>query len=130
MFQLAILKDSVRIAPSAFGKEFQQAIVDELNSKYSNRIVHNLGLCVCVYDLLAIEDPIVHPGEGASFIKGISLATLIAIVKFRLTIFRPFVGELCVGKVQSCDEDGLRISVGFFDDIFVPFACMKPNTAL
>ena len=70
MFQLAVLRDTVRVAPSCFGKDFQQAIIDELNGKYANRIVHSLGLCICIFDLVKIDDPIVHPGEGAAIVKG------------------------------------------------------------
>lgn len=117
MFQLASLSDSVKVEPNALGKDFQQAITDELNTKYSNKIVHDLGLCICLYDLAHFEDPIVFPGEGAIFTR----------VEFRLMIFRPFIGEVLQGKVQSCDEDGIRISVGFFDDIFVPNTCLKSD---
>jgi len=50
------------------------------------------------------------PGDGACR----------TFVKFRYIVFRPFLNEVIVGKVRSCSKDGLRISVDFFDDIFVP----------
>lgn len=115
MFQIATLVDSVRVAPKNFGKEFQLAITDELNSKYSNKIVANLGLCVCVFDLVEIEDPIIHPNEGGAFIR----------VKFRLILFRPFVGEILVGKVKSSDAEGIKVTLGFFDEIFIPASLLQ-----
>ncbi|KAK9087155.1 hypothetical protein Syun_029549 [Stephania yunnanensis] len=42
------------------------------------------------------------------------------IVVCRLLMFRPFVGEVLSGKVDSSDVNGLRLSVGFFKDIYVP----------
>ena len=35
-------------------------------------------------------------------------------------MFRPFLNEVLIGKVRSCTAEGLRVSVDFFDDIFVP----------
>ena len=34
--------------------------------------------------------------------------------------FRPFLGEILVGKISSSNEKGIRVSIGFFDDIFIP----------
>ena len=28
-----------------------EALILEINKKYVNRVVHNLGLCICVFDL-------------------------------------------------------------------------------
>lgn len=55
---------------------------------------------------------------------------MIVKVKFRLVMFRPFVGEVLEGKVRSSSEEGIHVSLGFFDDILVPPACMQPNTLL
>lgn len=39
---------------------------------------------------------------------------------FRLVVFRPFVGEVLVGWVSSCTEEGLNVKMEFFDDIHIP----------
>jgi len=39
---------------------------------------------------------------------------------FRLVVFRPFVGEILIGWVSSCTEEGLNVKMEFFDDIFIP----------
>jgi DNA-directed RNA polymerase III subunit RPC8 len=98
MFLLSCMKDNVKISPSSFGKPQSQAIIECLNEKYSNRVVYNLGLCVSVWDLVEIEDPIVYPGEGGSFVK----------VTFRMAIFKPFIGQVLVGKVKYSDEEGIK----------------------
>ena len=41
-------------------------------------------------------------------------------VKFRMIFFRPFIGEVLKGTILSCNEEGIRISLYFFDDVFVP----------
>ena len=71
-------------------------------------------------------------------------------VIFRLVVFRPFASEVILAKVKSSDEDGVRrtsshmllahscyfydldcsVSVGFFDDIYVPLVYLPEPSAL
>mmetsp|Transcript_24594 Transcript_24594/g.36221 ORF Transcript_24594/g.36221 Transcript_24594/m.36221 type:complete len:158 (+) Transcript_24594:128-601(+) len=37
-----------------------------------------------------------------------------------MVVFRPFIGEIIVGKIAACREDGIRVSLDFFDDIVIP----------
>ncbi|XP_057828196.1 uncharacterized protein LOC131039436 isoform X2 [Cryptomeria japonica] len=41
-------------------------------------------------------------------------------INFRLIMFRPFIGEVLVGKLKKSDKSGIYLSLGFFDDIHVP----------
>jgi DNA-directed RNA polymerase III subunit RPC8 len=68
--------------------------------------------------VLEAADPYVHLGEASAIVK----------VKFRLVVFRPFVGEILEGTVRSSSEEGIHVSVSLFDDILVPPACMQSNT--
>lgn len=45
-----------------------------------------------------------------------------------MIVFRPFVGEVLVGRIRSCTEEGLSVSLTFFDDIFIPAHCLQPGT--
>ena len=63
-----------------------------------------------LFDLLEIGDSLILAGDGCCH----------TFVKFRFIVFRPFKGEILIGKVRSCSQDGLRVSVDFFDDIFIP----------
>ena len=73
-----------------------------------------------MFDVLEADDPYVHSGEAAVIVK----------VKFRLVVFRPFVGEVLEGKVRGSSEEGIHVSLGFFDDILIPPTCMQPDTVL
>jgi DNA-directed RNA polymerase subunit E'/Rpb7 len=35
-------------------------------------------------------------------------------------VFRPFVGEVMVGKIRACTKEGIQVSLEFFDDIIIP----------
>jgi DNA-directed RNA polymerase III subunit RPC8 len=41
-------------------------------------------------------------------------------VVFRYIVFRPEIGSLVNGKIKSCSRDGIFVTLGFFDDIFIP----------
>ncbi|KAJ6457153.1 RNA polymerase III subunit Rpc25-domain-containing protein [Mycena vitilis] len=118
MFQLAILKDTVAVHPSDFGGPPEQALIAELNKKYANRILHDVGLCLCVFDITEAGEGKVRYGDGFLWYK----------VIFRMVIFRPFTSEILLAKVMSSDHNGIRLSLGFFDDIYVPVAYLpQPN---
>lgn len=51
------------------------------------------------------------------------------VAKFRLLVFKPFAGEVLVGRIRSCTEEGISVSLTFFDDIFIPSHCLQPGTA-
>ena len=58
----------------------------------------------------------------------VPLVSIYFKVQFRLVVCKPFLGEVLVGKIVSCDEDGIRVGLGFFDDIFIPTGFMKQGT--
>lgn len=41
-------------------------------------------------------------------------------VRFRLIMFRPFVGEVIAARLKRSDVNGLPLLLGFFDDIYIP----------
>lgn len=111
MFILSKLKDLVRIPPDQFHRDGVSAITHELNVKYSNKIIPHVGLSVCIYDLLEVDEGQLRPGDGSSYIN----------VTFRCVVFKPFVGEILTGWIKKIDSEGIRVStLGMFDDIFIP----------
>jgi len=119
MFVLSIIKDTIAILPTNFGVPPEQALVAEINKKYANRVLHDVGLCICVFDLVEAGEGKVRYGDGCLWYK----------VRFRMVVFRSFASEVILAKVKSSDEDGIRLSVGFFDDIYVPLAYLPQPSA-
>uniref|UniRef100_A0A6M2DMN0 DNA-directed RNA polymerase III subunit RPC8 n=1 Tax=Xenopsylla cheopis TaxID=163159 RepID=A0A6M2DMN0_XENCH len=109
MFILSEFKDVIRITPDLFNIPLKEAIIDELNAKLANKVVLNVGLCIALFDIIEIKDSIIQPGDGSSFTE----------VKFRYIVFRPFIDEIIIGKIKSCNNDGVQVSLGFFDDILI-----------
>ncbi|CAL8274920.1 unnamed protein product [Lota lota] len=110
MFVLVEMVDTVRIPPWNFHKKLNDAITEELNKKLANKVVYKVGLCVCLYDITKLDDSYIFPGDGASHTK----------VDFRYVVFHPFLDEILVGKIKYCSQEGVYVTMGFFDDILIP----------
>ncbi|RCH87315.1 DNA-directed RNA polymerase III subunit RPC8 [Rhizopus azygosporus] len=118
MFILSELEDTVKIVPNDFKKDDINAVTDVLNEKYANKVVQEVGLCICVHDILHMSEGFILYGDGCSYIK----------VTFRLVVFRPFIGEVMVGKIKSSSPAGVVVTLGFFDDILIPGAALQPGS--
>ncbi|XP_004071834.1 DNA-directed RNA polymerase III subunit RPC8 [Oryzias latipes] len=110
MFVLVEMVDTVRIPPWCFHRQLNEAVAEELNKKLANKVVFNVGLCICLYDITKLEDSYIFPGDGASHTK----------VHFRFVVFHPFLEEILVGKIKYCSQEGVHVTMGFFDDILIP----------
>lgn len=110
MFVLAEMRDTVKIEPKKFKNKLSVCIAEELNRKLSNKVFLNVGLCIALHDILEIGDSYILSDDGSSHTK----------VRFRYVVFRPFMEEILVGKIRSCNSEGVHVSMGFFEDIFIP----------
>ncbi|XP_064644259.1 DNA-directed RNA polymerase III subunit RPC8-like [Lineus longissimus] len=109
MFVLTEMKDTVRIPPRLFNINLYDGIVESLNKKFANKVVHNVGLCIALWDVTTVEDSYIFPGDGSSH----------TVVHFRYVVFRPFMEEILQGRIKSCSKEGVHVTLGFFDDILI-----------
>ncbi|KAI4347640.1 hypothetical protein L6164_008434 [Bauhinia variegata] len=110
MFYLSRIEHTLPLPPHLLSLPIHEAIHKELEKLFLDKVIANLGLCISVYDIRSIEGGFIFPSEGAPTYT----------VVFTLVVFRPFVGEIISAKLLSSDADGLRLTLGFFDDIYVP----------
>lgn len=110
MFVLSEIEDTISVHPSCFSQSALVSISDRINAKYANKILVDVGLCISLFDITKCSEGKVRYGDGCLYHH----------VVFRMVVFRPFAQEILVGKVKSSDETGVRLSLGFFDDVYVP----------
>lgn len=110
MFYLSLIEHTLRLPPHLLNLSLDEAIKIELETLFLDKVIAKLGLCISVYDIRSIKGGFIFPGDGGSTYT----------VDFRLIMFRPFVGEIIVAKLKESDANGLRLSLGFFDDIYIP----------
>ncbi|KAK9837413.1 hypothetical protein WJX81_000629 [Elliptochloris bilobata] len=109
MFITTKLQDNVRVEPADLGRPLAEAVTSCLKRSLINKIIPDIGLVVTLYDLLDVQGGHIYPSDGAAHYE----------VTFRVLVFRPWVGEIIVGRLLSSDQRGLRMSLDFFDDIHI-----------
>jgi DNA-directed RNA polymerase subunit E'/Rpb7 len=73
MFALAVVTDSIRIHPkSSQSCSLLQSVTASLDARFCNRVLSGVGLVLKVFDVLELEEPIIHAGESHSTVKGTS----------------------------------------------------------
>ncbi|XP_042028211.1 DNA-directed RNA polymerase III subunit RPC8-like isoform X1 [Salvia splendens] len=118
MFFLSEIEHTLMLPPHLLNRPLDEAIKEQLDLIFLDKVIDKHGLCVSVYDIRSISGGFILPGDGASTYT----------VKFRLVMFRPFVGEIIIARLKESTVDGLRLSLGFFDDIYVPVPFLfSPN---
>ena len=100
----------IQISPQDFEKPSAQALEDNINAKYADKVIHKHGLCLGLFDILSTSEGLIGHGTGIVNVN----------VDFRLIVFRPFRGEILQGRITANNFEGIRISMDFFDDIWVP----------
>ncbi|WLF78018.1 DNA-directed RNA polymerase III complex subunit Rpc25 [Lodderomyces elongisporus] len=117
MFILSEIEDLIRIPPQSFNIPIQHSLTDELNKKYANKVIPNLGLVITTWDLLDIKDGLLKPGDGGSYVS----------VRFRCIVFKPFRGEVLTGWITENNAKGIKVRLEFFDDIWIPAEYLFEN---
>lgn len=62
--------DLVIIDPQDFSKCTVDALEDQINTKYANKVVYNVGLCICLWDILKVSEGMVGHGSGSAHVNG------------------------------------------------------------
>ncbi|EOR00222.1 hypothetical protein E3P92_02914 [Wallemia ichthyophaga] len=110
MFILSLVKDTIPVIPSNLNLEPSIAIRDSINSKYSNKILQDVGLSISLHSIIQSSQGYLQHSNGNVYYK----------VTFNLLVFRPFIGEILLAKVKSTNQHGIIASIDFFDDIWIP----------
>jgi hypothetical protein len=66
--------DTAPVHPHSSGVPAETARKGQLNKKYANRVLHDVGLCIWVFDLVECGVGKVRCGDGFLWYKGASLA--------------------------------------------------------
>ena len=70
MFHLARLTDIIKLEPHTFVSASLEALESQINAKYSNRVLLNVGLCLIVFDFIHVGDSMIGQGDGAAYTHG------------------------------------------------------------
>ena len=131
MFFVHKVHDTILIPAANLSLPTEQAIYNEIDQRYPNRVLMDVGLVIARYNnnmskdngdttpSLTVSHGVCVPGQAGAHHH----------CSFRLIVFRPFVEEVCVGRILRSDEKGVFVTLGFFEDIFIPaYWMLKPSS--
>lgn len=105
MFYKTELRDHIRVPPSLFGIDLDDAVIKRIKAKYSGFISKELGIVIDVSEVDDIGEGIIVPGDGASYYD----------VKFKLLTFKPELQEVTMGKIREIADFGAFMTLGPID---------------
>jgi DNA-directed RNA polymerase III subunit RPC8 len=151
MFFVHRVTDTLAIPPTALAMDTKVAVEQAIDDLYPGRIWLDLGLVVSRYHPLknftswdesgsdneetngrtrkkqrtaADDEIVVGPGVCVA-----GQAHVHVTATFSLVLFRPFLEEVCIGRIVGSNARGIQISIGFFDKIYVPaYWMLRPST--
>jgi len=118
MFYEMKITSNLHIPPSKFRDKHIDEIMEKIQTSYCNKVIPNYGLVVCVTKIDSIDDPLIAPDTGGTYVQ----------TTFRLAMFKPYDGEVILGTVANQDPSGIQVRIGkFYQDVFIPNTNLEPR---
>ncbi len=105
MFYEVELKGHIRVPPSSFKMDVEDAILQQLNIQFKDYISKDFGIVMAVSEIVDIGEGIIIPGDGAAYYETI----------FKLYTFKPELQEIILGDITQIEDFGAFINLGPID---------------
>jgi DNA-directed RNA polymerase subunit E' len=102
MYYTVEVKDHIRVPPTEFDKDLNDAVIGQVKEKFSGFISKELGYVIDVIKLNEVNDGIIIPGDGAAYYKA----------SFELLVYIPELQEVVYGKIKDITDFGAFITLG------------------
>jgi DNA-directed RNA polymerase subunit E' len=107
MYYIKVIEDRIRVPPSMFGSDMDEAALRILRERYEGRIFKELGMVLSVDKAHVVSDGVVIPGDGSAYYT----------VEFDALTFLPTVNEVYRALVKEIVEFGAFASIGPFQGL-------------
>jgi hypothetical protein len=84
MFTLVRLKDAIPVPACELDKPRPLAVANQIELKYSNRVVTDVGLCVCLHEILELKDGLIYVSDSSVHIR----AEFTLVIEYPEFVFR------------------------------------------
>lgn len=105
MFYKIKAEDFIRVKPSDFEMDVEEAVKKNIISKFAGYISEELGVVIDVDEIIEIKDGVIIPGDASNYYKTI----------FSLITFSPEMHEVLNGSIKDIEDFGAFIDVGPLD---------------
>lgn len=105
MFKILTLRDEVRVPPTKFDLDLDQAVKESLQESLEGKINPDLGVFLTITEVLSIGEGKIIPEDGAIFYPA----------EFKALVYRPELNEIVLGEVVDITEFGAFTRIGPLD---------------
>ena len=88
-----------------------QILLDIITQKYNDRVFPKFGLLIDLYDIVKAYECKSIPDIPVAYAR----------VCFRYIVFNPPIGSVWEGSIINCNEEGIQLTLSFFNEIWIPF---------
>ena len=82
-----------QVAPGTFNGDSLDVLTAQIEAKFADRVIANVGLCISLHSYESIGDPYVYPSDGAAHYK-VSIHKHTTCMLLRRTLRLNFAGKL------------------------------------
>ncbi|MFH0737167.1 MAG: DNA-directed RNA polymerase [Candidatus Micrarchaeota archaeon] len=107
MYHIKTVADRIRVPPSMFGSEMEDAVRAILRERYEGRIYKDLGIVLSIDNPKVMSDGLVIPGDSGAYFT----------VHFEALTFIPTVNEVYRAEIKEIVEFGAFASIGPFQGL-------------
>ncbi|MEM7813909.1 MAG: DNA-directed RNA polymerase [Candidatus Aenigmatarchaeota archaeon] len=105
MYKILTVRDTVRVPPSKFGLEINEAVKQSLQEQVEGRLEPEIGVLLVVTDIINVSEGEILPEDGAIHYT----------VEFKVLTFVPEVNEVVMGEVIDITAFGAFTRIGPMD---------------
>ncbi|MEK6907368.1 MAG: DNA-directed RNA polymerase [Nanoarchaeota archaeon] len=105
MFYEVELKSHVRVPPSSFNMDVEDAVMQRLNEMFQDHISKDFGVVISVSEIVEVREGIIIAGDGAAYYD----------TTFKLFTFKPELQEVILGNISEITDFGAFMSLGPID---------------
>ncbi len=107
MFKILTIKDNVRVLPTKFELELDDAVKQSLQETLEGKINPDIGVFLAVTDIISVGEGSILPEDGAIYYPA----------EFKVLIYRPELNEVVIGEIVDITEFGVFTRIGPLDGL-------------
>ena len=107
MFKILTIKDEVRVPPTKFELELDDAVKQSLQEVLEGKLNPDIGVFLAVTEVLTVGKGKILPEDGAIFYPA----------EFKVLIYRPELNEVVIGEAVDITEFGVFTRMGPIDGL-------------
>lgn len=107
MFKILTVKDEVRVPPTKFDLEIEEAVRKSLQEQIEGKLNVDIGVFLSVTEVVNVGEGKIIPEDGAIFYPA----------EYKVLIYHPEVNEIVIGEVVDITEFGAFVRIGPLDGL-------------